>query len=198
MNNHWMRNGLNLTVASLVGGGAIAALGGCAWFADPAPNGAVVSSSGNPPAANVSPSGAVTDASGHPYYVVKADFTPLFRTGPQQPNGPDQSLPKNTLAALLRKSFGYSRVQLENGLIGYVATEDLRLAPPERVAPPAPVPTVRSENNTENNSAIVEHYSAEKAEQSAATSTSNAEALPDLPEPQLEPDPSIDKPDFRY
>jgi hypothetical protein len=160
----------------------VLAAGGCAWFSDPPQSDAT-------PASTASSSGAN-------YYVVKADFTPLYRTGPQQPNGPDQSLPKNTLVTLLQRSFGFSRVQLENGINGYVATEDLGPAPAELVHPPKPT----IDTNTEHNSAIVEHYSAEKAEKSAAVSTGNAEAAPELPEPRLEPEPTpvIAKPDFRY
>ena len=164
---------------------AILSLSGCSWFSDPAKTNkaAVVSNS------------AQNSPNAQNYFVVKADFTPLYRTGPQQPNGPDQSLPKGTLVTLLQRSFGFSRVQLETGLNGYVATEDLEVAPPERLAPPQPV----FNENTRNNSAIVEHYSAEKAEKSAAVSTGNAEAVPDLPEPRLEPEPAdIAKPAFRY
>lgn len=178
----------SLATLSLV---SLLVLGGCTWFSDPPRSEATVVSK---PAAKPNAAGEITNATGQAYYVVKADFTPLYRTGPQQPNGPDQSLPKDTLVTLLKKSFGFSRVQLENGLNGYVATEDLQVAPPERIAPPEAVV-----DNIENNSAIVQRFSAERAAESAATSTSNAEALPDLPEPRLEPEPTaIEKPDFRY
>ena len=172
---------LQIVVGALV----VVGLGGCTWFSDPVKSNspAVVSNSAQKPAAEQN------------YFVVKPDFTPLYRTGPQQPNGPDQSLPKGTLVTLLQRNFGFSRVQLENGLNGYVATEDLEVAPPERLAPAQPV----FNDNTRNNSAIVQHFSAEKAEKSAAVSTGNAEAVPDLPEPRLEPEPAdVAKPEFRY
>ncbi|MFM8458263.1 MAG: hypothetical protein ACKOB0_04860, partial [Chthoniobacterales bacterium] len=35
----------------------------------------------------------------------------------------------NEKVMLLRKEFGYSRVQLENGLVGYMANEDIQPAP---------------------------------------------------------------------
>jgi len=174
-----------LACASLLG------LSSCAWFSNPKPT---EESAATAPA--TTPAGEVTNESGQTLYVTKADFTPLYRSGPQQPGGPDQSLPKDTLVALLKKGFGYSRVQLDGGLDGYVATEDLQLAPPERVAPPPPVPS---------NSAIVSRYTVDNAERSAATSTSNAEALPDLPEPILDSEPILNpesaplvKPEFRY
>lgn len=184
---------LFFSVQLLVGFGLLAlglTFGGCTWFSNP------LKSSEKPAnTQKVNAAGGVTNEAGQTYYVIKADFSPLYRTGPQQPNGPDQSLPKDTLVTLLTRSFGYSRVQLENGLNGYVATEDLELASPEQVSPPVSAIPL----NTESNSAIVERYSVEKAEQSAAVSTGNAEALPELPEPRLEPEPTpIVKPDFRY
>ncbi len=172
---------LSIQLTALCG---VLAVGGCAWF----------SKSAKQEPTTVPANNAVTGNQN--YSVVKADFTPLYRTGPQQPNGPDQSLPKNTLVTLLKRGFGFSRVQLENGINGYVATEDLGPAPAELINPPKPA----INSNIDNNSAIVEHYSAEKAEHSAAVSTGNAEAAPELPEPRLEPEqaPIIAKPDFRY
>ncbi len=176
------------TLSRLAQGIAIAALltvGGCTWFRDP------VAASGSPPAAGSS--AAISNPAGQTYFVVRADFTPIYRSGPQQPTGPDQSLLKGTVVSMLKRSFGYSRVQLENGLNGYVATDDLELAKPDQIAPPAPPPQAG------NDTAIVEKYSVEKAASSAATSAGNAEALPDLPEPRLEPEPTpVVKPDFRY
>jgi hypothetical protein len=180
--------------ASYLLGCSVFVLVGCAWFGDPSkspePN------NQKPVKTAAAPGPGVKNAAGQTYYVVKADFTPLYRTGPQQPNGPDQSIAKDTLVVLLTKSFGYSRVQLDSGLNGYVATEDLALATPERVEPPKPVETVVEKLPTSRNSAIVEHYSVEKA---ASTSNANAEALPELPEPRLEPEPTpVVKPEFRY
>ncbi|PYL89466.1 MAG: hypothetical protein DMF16_06565 [Verrucomicrobia bacterium] len=54
--------------------------------------------------------------------------------GPQQANGPDQKLPQDTLVMLIRPSFGYSKVQLMNGQQGYVASQDIRAAPPQLVS----------------------------------------------------------------
>jgi hypothetical protein len=67
------------------------------------------------------------------YYVVSAKKAAFFRYGPQQANGPDERLPHGTLVGLLRTSFGYSEVQLMNGVQGYVASQDIHTAPPELV-----------------------------------------------------------------
>jgi hypothetical protein len=61
------------------------------------------------------------------YMTVK--YTPLYRRGPQQPGDPDM-LEKQTLVRLLTREYGFSRVQLTDGRTGYVATDDIRLAPP--------------------------------------------------------------------
>jgi len=64
-----------------------------------------------------------------PDTVVSNDYSLFFRLGPQQPGGADLSLRTNEKVMLLRKEFGYSRVQLENGLVGYMANEDIQPAP---------------------------------------------------------------------
>lgn len=84
----------------------------------------------------------VTKANSGKVFAVSADKTSFFRYGPQQGNGPDQELPKDTLVTLIRPSFGYSKVQLVNGsLEGYVASEDIRPAPPTLLAALNPATT---------------------------------------------------------
>lgn len=63
--------------------------------------------------------------------VVSMDYAQFFRLGPQQAGGADFSLRTGERVMLQRKEFGYSRVQLENGLVGYMANEDIQAAPPE-------------------------------------------------------------------
>jgi len=63
--------------------------------------------------------------------VVGTDYAQFFRLGPQQAGGADLSLRSGKLVMKQRKEFGYSRVQLEDGQIGYMANEDLLPAPPE-------------------------------------------------------------------
>jgi hypothetical protein len=74
-------------------------------------------------------------------FAVTAETTSFYRYGPQQGNGADQQLPKDTLVTLIRPSFGYCKVQLVQGSVeGYVASEDIRPAPPTLLAalnPPA-------------------------------------------------------------
>jgi hypothetical protein len=83
-------------------------------------------------------------------FAVTAEKTAFFRFGPQQGNGPDESLPKDTLMTLIRPSFGYCKVQLmPSAKEGYVASEDIRPAPPTLLAalnPPAPTGASEREN----------------------------------------------------
>jgi len=71
--------------------------------------------------------------------VVATDYAQFFKLGPQQAGGADFSLRTGERVMLQRKEFGYSRVQLENGLVGYLANEDITPAPPE----PKPTPGKR-------------------------------------------------------
>ena len=68
------------------------------------------------------------------YYAVSVKQAEFYLYGPQQANGPDQKLPQDTLMMLIRPSFGYSKVQLLNGQQGYVASQDIRAAPPQLVS----------------------------------------------------------------
>jgi hypothetical protein len=61
--------------------------------------------------------------------VVNTDYAQFFRLGPQQAGGADLSLRTNEQVMLLRKEFGYSRVQLEDNQVGYIANEDIQPAP---------------------------------------------------------------------
>src|SRR6476646_575764 len=76
------------------------------------------------------------------WYSVASDQTPFYRYGPQQGNGPDKQLPKDSIMKVIRPSFGYVKVQLQDGESGYVANEDIRPAPAtlvaEKLAPPPP------------------------------------------------------------
>jgi hypothetical protein len=63
--------------------------------------------------------------------VVVTEYASFFRLGPQQAGGADRSLRTGERVMLLRKEFGYSRVQLEDDQVGYMANEDIQPAPPE-------------------------------------------------------------------
>lgn len=60
----------------------------------------------------------------------------FYRSGPLQATPADARLDRDTTLLVLRKEFGYSLVQLEDGRTGFVANEDL--VPVERleVLPP--------------------------------------------------------------
>lgn len=62
--------------------------------------------------------------------VIARDYAQFFRLGPQQAGGADLSLRTGKFVMLQRKEFGYSRVQLADGQVGYMANEDLQPAPP--------------------------------------------------------------------
>ena len=86
------------------------------------------------------------------YYVVSARKAAFYRYGPQQASGPDEKLAQGTLVGLLRTSFGYSEVQLMNGVQGYVASQDIHTAPPEVVqAVTNPKPTVSGTSDANRN-----------------------------------------------
>ncbi len=94
------------------------------------------------------------DAQNGKLYAVATDEAPFYRYGPQQGNGPDEKLPKDTLMTLIRPSFGYCKVQLVGGgKEGYVASEDIKPAPPTLVAAltaPPPSATSTSSSTSEN------------------------------------------------
>ena len=66
--------------------------------------------------------------------VVTAPQTPFYRYGPQQTAGPDRQLPHDTIVTLVRHSFGYSKVRLQDGTQGFIANDDLGKAPERLVA----------------------------------------------------------------
>jgi hypothetical protein len=78
-----------------------------------------------------------------PDTVVASDYAQFFRLGPQQAGGADRSLRTGDFVMLQRKEFGYSRVQLEDGQVGYMANEDIQPAPPQ----PKPKPTPRKKGS---------------------------------------------------
>jgi hypothetical protein len=67
-------------------------------------------------------------------YAVTSAKAPFYKLGPQQGGGPDMELPRDTLMTLIRPSFGYCKVHLVNGQEGYVASDDIKIAPPALVA----------------------------------------------------------------
>ncbi len=68
------------------------------------------------------------------WYAVTADQTPFYKYGPQQGSGPDMQLEHDSIMKVIRPSFGYVKVKLQDGASGYVASEDIRPAAPTLVA----------------------------------------------------------------
>ena len=80
-------------------------------------------------------------ASGETYYSVAVNSADFFHYGPQQDTGPDKRLPRDTLMTVTGRSFGYAKVKLLNGDEGYVAGDEIHMAPPSLVAAAFPTPT---------------------------------------------------------
>jgi len=70
-----------------------------------------------------------------PEYVVTSPETPLYHLGPAQGSAPEAHIPRDERVKMLRREFGYSFVQMSDGLTGYVANMDLAPAP-ARPRPP--------------------------------------------------------------
>ena len=68
-------------------------------------------------------------------FLVSAKAAQFYKYGPAQAFGPDFNLPQGQKVTMLQRQFGFSRIMLEDGTSGYVATEELKPAPPE---PPPP------------------------------------------------------------
>jgi len=80
-----------------------------------------------------------------PEYVIIRDLTGFYRLGPEQSRGADASLPRQTRVKLLRREMGFSLVQLEDSRTGYVANENMAVAPPrpQQTTPDKPDPDSR-------------------------------------------------------
>lgn len=119
------------------------------------------------------------------WYSVAANQTPFYRYGPQQGNGPDMQLPHDSIMKVIRPSFGYVKVKLQDGESGYVASEDIRPAEPtlvaEKLAPPPDLtaPTVAS-------------HTEQQGEQFGLNSDDPRLIAPPEPLPEMSP-----APDFR-
>jgi hypothetical protein len=64
-------------------------------------------------------------------FLVSAHSAQFYKYGPAQSFGADFVLPKGQRVIMLDRSFGFSRVMTEDGISGWVASEELSPAPPE-------------------------------------------------------------------
>jgi hypothetical protein len=67
-------------------------------------------------------------------YKVTADTTPFYRYGPQEANGPDETLKKDAELTMIKRSSGYSEVTAPDGQTGYVGTDDIGQLSAQEVA----------------------------------------------------------------
>lgn len=137
-----------------------------------------------------------------PEYVTIRNYTPFYRVGPMQPR-PDASLPANTRLKLLRQEMGYSFVQLEDNRTGYMANENMALAPPR--------PKV------ENEDAVADSSPSGRRKRGNTSAVYRGEQLNDIPlpgpntpppdlniapeevpAPAPTPTPPLEKPKFRF
>lgn len=124
-------------------------------------------------------------------FVVSTTSAQFFKNGPAQEvgfdvdlslrkfsapdSGADFSLPKGSLVTVVSRESGYSRVSTENGMVGYIANDQLQ---------PAPAPAMAIER--------VSH----PVRRDARPSTERRTPVHRLPEPALAPDRQLDMRDL--
>ena len=64
-------------------------------------------------------------------FLVSTQSAQFYKYGPAQSFGADFVLPKGQRIIMLERSFGFSRVMTDDGITGWVASEDISPAPPE-------------------------------------------------------------------
>lgn len=75
-----------------------------------------------------------------PEFLVQSDYAPFYSLGPGQERGPDASLKRGERVRMLRREFGFSYVEIQDGRVGYIANEEILPAPkrgPESTASPS-------------------------------------------------------------
>ena len=123
----------------------------------------------------------VTSAEGGKMYAVGVEKAPFYKFGPQQGNGPDQELPRDTLVRLVRNSFGYSKVVIaDSGQQGYVASENLTVASAALIAAATATPPPQQVASTTTSSSAGENFDVESADPSFVPPPEGLPA-PDLP-----------------
>ena len=68
------------------------------------------------------------------HFIVTVPRAQFYKYGPAQSFGADFVLPKGQRVIMLDRSFGFSRVMTDDGIAGWVASEELAPAPPLPVA----------------------------------------------------------------
>ena len=88
------------------------------------------------------PMGCATTGSGAGRYVVTASKSQFYKYGPAQAFGADFALNRGQKVTVVENSFGFSKVTTDDGIAGFMPTDDLAPVPPE------PAPQVRSAPRT--------------------------------------------------
>ena len=70
-------------------------------------------------------------------FQVSVQGAQFYKYGPAQSFGADFVLPKGQRVIMLERSFGFSKVMTDDGITGWVASEELSPAPPEPKRPAA-------------------------------------------------------------
>lgn len=135
-----------------------------------------------------------------PDYMVIRDYTPFFRTGPMQSRGPDASLPTQTRVKVFRLEMGYSLVQLDDLRTGYVANENIAVAPPRRPEKEEPEPARRGRSSSSSSNG--ERFRGEELNDIPLPDPVSPPDLNIAPEdvvvPPAGPQATPEKPGFRY
>ena len=58
-------------------------------------------------------------------FAIAVESAAFYFYGPQQGSGPDKNLENGTIITLIRPSFGYCKVKLASGEVGFVASDDI-------------------------------------------------------------------------
>ncbi len=86
-------------------------------------------------------------AAGSGRYVVTAPKSPFYKYGPAQAFGADFALNRGQHVTVTENSFGFSKVTTDDGIAGYMPSEDLIPAPPEPAPQLRAVPRTASRRN---------------------------------------------------
>lgn len=127
----------------------------------------------------------VPDTAGSPesdQYIVTARRAYFYQFGPAQGAGPDFVLARGARVKMIKRDFGFSQIKTADNELGYVATSDVSLAPPEsRLASAGTQKTRKTRAGTRPPPGTVQP----------------SDALPDGPM-KYTPSPAQPAPSFRY
>ena len=87
-------------------------------------------------------SGCATGAAGPGRYVVTSPKSPFYKYGPAQAFGADFALNRGQQVTVVEASFGFAKVTTDDGIAGYMPSDDLIPAPPD------PLPQLRATPRT--------------------------------------------------